>query len=92
MEVTVGLVDRTRVKELADALKKETENHVAIITKEASDKALVVIVNLARDHDKVNTLLAKFSVEKLEIPEGEGTPEGAHEGVLKEARRKREGT
>ncbi|BAD85786.1 archaeal/vacuolar-type H+-ATPase, subunit I [Thermococcus kodakarensis KOD1] len=74
VEVTVGLVDRTRVKELADALKKETENHVAIITKEASDKALVVIVNLARDHDKVNTLLAKFSVEKLEIPEGEGTP------------------
>lgn len=72
VEVIVGFVDRIRVKELVDVLKKEIENYVVIIIKEVSDKVFVVIVNLVRDYDKVNIFLVKFFVEKFGILEGEG--------------------
>lgn len=75
VEVSVGLVERVRLNGLLEALKKETENRVAVVTKDAGDKILLVVANLAKDHDRVNAILAKFSVERLEVPEGgEGTP------------------
>jgi V/A-type H+-transporting ATPase subunit I len=73
-EVSVGLVERPKLKGLIESLKAETENRVAVVTKDAGDKVLLVVANLARDHDRVNAILAKFSVERLEVPEGHGTP------------------
>ena len=74
VEVTVGVVERQKVTDLINTLKKETGNRVVIVEEDLDDRALIVVANLARDHDKVNAILAKFSVERLEIPEGEGTP------------------
>ncbi|WP_297063026.1 V-type ATP synthase subunit I [Thermococcus sp.] len=74
VEVNVGSVERVKLSALLDDLKKITEGRVAIVSKDAGDRALLVIANLSKDHDKVNSVLAKHSFERIEVPEGEGTP------------------
>ncbi|AHL23006.1 V-type ATP synthase subunit I [Thermococcus nautili] len=75
VEVSVGSVERLKLPALIEDLRKITEGRVALVSKELGDKALLVVANLSKDHDKVNSVLAKHSFERIEVPEGEGTPE-----------------
>ncbi|WP_099209540.1 V-type ATP synthase subunit I [Thermococcus henrietii] len=75
VEVSVGSVERVKLGALLEDLKKITEGKVAVVTKELGDKVLLAIANLSKDHDKVNSVLAKHSFERLEVPEGDGTPD-----------------
>ncbi|NJE49499.1 V-type ATP synthase subunit I [Thermococcus sp. 9N3] len=75
VEVSVGSVERLKLPALIEDLRKITEGKVALVSKELGDKALLVVANLSKDHDKVNSVLAKHSFERIEVPEGEGTPE-----------------
>ncbi|WP_297516676.1 V-type ATP synthase subunit I [Thermococcus sp.] len=75
VEVSVGSVERLKLQALIEDLRKITEGRVALVSKELGDKALLVVANLSKDHDKVNSVLAKHSFERIEVPEGEGTPE-----------------
>ncbi|NJE54513.1 V-type ATP synthase subunit I [Thermococcus sp. 21S9] len=84
VEVSVGSVDRAKLGALLEDLKKITEGKVAVVTKELGDKVLLAIANLSKDHDKVNSVLAKHSFERIEVPEGEGTPDE----LVKEYRKK----
>ncbi|GAB6136437.1 V-type ATP synthase subunit I [Thermococcus prieurii] len=84
VEVSVGSVERVKLGALIEDLKKITEGKVAVVTKELGDKVLLAIANLSKDHDKVNSVLAKHSFERLEVPEGDGTPDE----LIKEYRRK----
>lgn len=84
VKVTVGTLDRTRLKPLIEDLKGVTEGKFALVTKDSGEKVLLVIATLSRYQDKVNSVLAKHSFEKIEVPEGEGTPAE----LLREYRRK----
>ena len=75
VEVSVGSVERVKLRALLEDLKKATEGRVTVVSKELGDRVLLAIANLSRDHDKVNSVLAKHSFERIEVPEGEGTPE-----------------
>ncbi|WP_456423005.1 V-type ATP synthase subunit I [Thermococcus sp.] len=74
VEVSVGSIERVKLSGLLEDLRKATENRVAVVSKEINDKALLIIANLSKDHDKVNSVLAKHSFERIEVPEGGGTP------------------
>ncbi|WP_258083370.1 V-type ATP synthase subunit I [Thermococcus thermotolerans] len=74
LEIVVGTVDRNRFKPLVEEVTKATENRAVIVSRELKDKVLAVFVFLKADYDRANPILAKYSLERLEIPEGEGTP------------------
>ncbi|WP_457741324.1 V-type ATP synthase subunit I [Thermococcus sp.] len=84
VEITVGAVERQKASQLVEELRKATDGKVAIVKKSFKDKVLLLIANLSKDRDKVNSLLAKFSVERIEVPDGRGTPRE----LAKEYRRK----
>ncbi|WP_297507746.1 V-type ATP synthase subunit I [Thermococcus sp.] len=87
VEVTVGSVERPRLKGLLEELKKATEGRVAVVTRDFKDRVLMVIATLRRDHDRVNSILAKHSFERIEVPEGKGKPSE----LLREYERKLDG-
>ncbi|WP_297091139.1 V-type ATP synthase subunit I [Thermococcus sp.] len=74
LEIVVGTVDRNRFKPLIDEVTEATEKRAVIVSKELKDKVLAVFVFLKADYDRANPILAKYSLERLEVPEGEGTP------------------
>ncbi|WP_297549954.1 V-type ATP synthase subunit I [Thermococcus sp.] len=75
VEVSVGSVEKVKFSALVEDLKMATEGRIALASRDAGDKVLLVIATLSRDHDKVNSVLAKHSFEKIEVPDGDGTPE-----------------
>ena len=74
LEIVVGTVDRNRFKPLLEEVSKATRGRVVVVSKELKDRVLAVFVFLKGDYEKANPILAKYSLERIEIPEGEGTP------------------
>ncbi len=74
LEVVVGTIDRNRFKPLVEEVQKATEGRTVLVSRNFKDKVLVVFVFLKRDYEKFNPVLAKYSLERIEIPEGKGTP------------------
>jgi len=74
LEIVVGTVDRNKFKPLVDEVTKATENRAVIVSRELKDKVLAVFAFLKKDYEKANPILAKYSLERIEVPEGEGTP------------------
>jgi len=74
LEIVVGTVDRNRFKPLVEEVQKATEGRTVVVSREFKDKVLAVFVFLKRDYEKANPILAKYSLERIEIPKGEGTP------------------
>ncbi|NJE46020.1 V-type ATP synthase subunit I [Thermococcus sp. GR7] len=74
VEIVVGTVDRNKFTPLIEEVKKATEGRVVFVSKDFKDKVLVVFAFLKRDYEKANPVLAKYSLERVEVPEGEGTP------------------
>ncbi|WP_297519610.1 V-type ATP synthase subunit I [Thermococcus sp.] len=74
LEIVVGTVDRNRFKPLLEEVSKATGGRVVVVSKELKDRVLAVFVFLKGDYEKANPILAKYSLERIEIPEGEGTP------------------
>jgi V/A-type H+-transporting ATPase subunit I len=74
VEVIVGLVERPRLSPLREDLERATEGRLVITQRDFKDRSLVILATLGKYHDIVNSILAKHSFEKVEIPEGRGTP------------------
>ncbi|AEK73201.1 V-type ATP synthase subunit I [Thermococcus sp. 4557] len=74
LEIIVGTVDRNKFRPLIEEVEKATEGRAVVVSKEFKDKILAVFAFLKRDYEKANPILAKYSLERLEVPEGEGTP------------------
>ncbi|ASJ08273.1 V-type ATP synthase subunit I [Thermococcus siculi] len=74
LEIVVGTVDRNKFKPLVEEINSATEGRAVIVSKDFKDKVLAVFVFLKRDYERANPILAKYSLERVEIPEGEGTP------------------
>ncbi len=74
LEIVVGTVDRNKFRPLVEEVTRATENRAVIVSKDFKDKVLAVFVFLKSDYEKANPILAKYSLERIEIPEGEGTP------------------
>ncbi len=76
IEIVVGTVERNRFKPpLVEEVTEATAKRAVIVSKELKDKVLAVFVFLRKDYEKANPILAKYSLERIEVPEGgEGTP------------------
>ncbi|AFL95139.1 V-type ATP synthase subunit I [Thermococcus cleftensis] len=74
LEIVVGTVDRNRFRPLVEEVKKATDGRAVVVSRELKDKVLAVFAFLKRDYEKANPILAKYSLERLEVPEGKGTP------------------
>ncbi|NJE00344.1 V-type ATP synthase subunit I [Thermococcus sp. JdF3] len=74
LEIVVGTVDRNKFRPLVEEVEKATEGRAVVVSKEFKDKILAVFAFLKRDYEKANPILAKYSLERLEVPAGEGTP------------------
>ncbi|ASJ01900.1 V-type ATP synthase subunit I [Thermococcus profundus] len=72
--VLVGSVERVKFPALKEELEKSLGGRIVIVPKELKDSVVMAVVFLSRDYEKVNPVLAKYSFERLEVPEGEGTP------------------
>ncbi|ASJ06292.1 V-type ATP synthase subunit I [Thermococcus pacificus] len=74
LEIVVGTVDRDRFRPLMEEILKATGRRAVVVSKDFKDKILAVFVFLKSDYEKANPILAKYSLERIEIPEGKGTP------------------
>ncbi len=74
LETVVGTVDKNRFKVLVEDVNRATEGRFTMVSKEFGDRVMVVFVFLKGDYEKVNPILAKHSLERIEVPEGNGTP------------------
>ncbi|GAB6100904.1 V-type ATP synthase subunit I [Thermococcus atlanticus] len=74
LEIVVGTVDKDKHAPLLEDLKRTVGEKFVGISKELKDRYLVLFVFLRKDYEKANPVLAKHSLERLEIPEGKGTP------------------
>jgi len=74
VEIAVGFVDRDKYTPLIEELTKTLEGKVAYVSKEIKARYLVVLAVLRKDYDRANPILAKYAFERIEVPEGEGTP------------------
>ncbi|KUH32313.1 ATP synthase subunit I [Thermococcus celericrescens] len=74
LEIIVGTVDRNKFRPLVEEVEKATDGRAVVVSKEFKDKVLAVFAFLKRDYEKANPILAKYSLERLEVPAGEGTP------------------
>jgi len=90
VEVLVGTVDRNKFKPLADELKESLGSRVVLTSRERKDRVLLVCAFLRADRDKVNSVLAKYSFERLEVPEGKGTPREVMQVYMDKLQRKEE--
>ncbi len=87
VEVLVGTVEKQKFKPMVEELRKATEGRMAMASREMKDKVLIVFAFLRQDYEKANPILAKYSLERLEVPEGKGTPRElipVYEGKLRE--------
>jgi len=83
VEIVVGFVERDKFGPLIKELNATLQNRVAYVSKDLKGKYLVVFVFLKKDYDKANPFLAKYSLERLEIPEVKGKPREAIETLWK---------
>jgi len=83
VEIVVGFVERDKFGPLIKELNATLQNRVAYVSKDLKGKYLVVFVFLKKDYDRANPLLAKYSLERLEIPEVKGKPREAIETLWK---------
>ncbi|WP_148883031.1 V-type ATP synthase subunit I [Thermococcus aciditolerans] len=74
LEIIVGTIDRNKFRPLVEEVEKATEGRAVVVSKEFKDKVLAVFAFLRADYEKANPILAKYSLERLEVPAGEGTP------------------
>jgi V/A-type H+-transporting ATPase subunit I len=74
LEIVVGTVDKNRFGALVDDVKGATEGRFTMVSREFKDKVMVVFLFLKEDYEKANPVLAKHSLERIEVPEGRGTP------------------
>ena len=88
LEIVVGTVDRNKFKPLVEEVSRVTEGRTAVLSKEFKDKILAVFVFLKKDYEKANPVLAKYSLERIEVPEGEGTPRELIKAYEEELHRK----
>ena len=72
--VLVGTVEKAKFPLLREELEKALEGRVAMVPKELKDSVVLALAFLSRDYDRANPVLAKYSFDRLEVPEGEGTP------------------
>lgn len=88
--VLVGTVDRAKFPALEEELKKSVEGRIVIVPKSLKDSVVMAVAFLSKDYDKVNPVLAKHSFERIEVPEGEGTPRELLSEYSRQLARKRE--
>ncbi|ADT84676.1 V-type ATP synthase subunit I [Thermococcus barophilus] len=74
IEIVVGFVDRDKYSPLIEELTKTLEGKVAYVSKELKARYLVVFAILKGDYERANPILAKYAFERIEVPEGKGTP------------------
>ncbi|ASJ10230.1 V-type ATP synthase subunit I [Thermococcus sp. P6] len=74
LEIAVGTVERNRFKGLLEDVRGATEGRVVAVSRELKDKTVAIFVFLRKDYERANPVLAKYSFERIEVPEGEGTP------------------
>ncbi len=74
LEISVGLVDRHKFEPMVAELKRATNDAVVATVRELEDRILTIVAVLRRDFDRVNPVLAKYSFERIDVPEGRGTP------------------
>ena len=90
LEITVGLVERQKFEPMVKELRQVTNDAVVATVRELEDRILTIVAVLKRDFDKVNPVLAKYSFEKIDIPEGRGTPTEVLEDYRRRLRKKEE--
>lgn len=74
VEIVVGFVDRDKYPSLIEELTKTLEGRVAHVPKEFKTRYLAVFAILKKDYNRANPVLAKYGFERIEVPEGKGTP------------------
>lgn len=84
VEIAVGFIEREKFDPLIKELLTTLQNRIAYVSKELKGKYLVVFAILKKDYDKANPILAKYSFERLEVPDVKGKPMEAIEELRKE--------
>lgn len=87
VEIVVGFVEKDKFLPLIEELKKALSDRLAYVSRDLKGKVLVVIALLKRDYDKANPILAKYSFERIEVPEVVGKPKDAIKDLQKEITR-----
>lgn len=77
VEIVVGFVEKDKFLPLIEELKKALDNRIAYVSRDLKGKVFVVVALLNRDYDKANPILAKYSFERIEVPEVRGKPKEA---------------
>ncbi|USS41245.1 V-type ATP synthase subunit I [Thermococcus aggregans] len=84
LEIVVGFVEKDKFLSLIEELKKALNDKLVYVSRDLKGKALVVIALLKKDYDKANPILAKYSFERIEVPEVKGKPKDAVKELQKE--------
>ncbi|MCO6040493.1 V-type ATP synthase subunit I [Thermococcus alcaliphilus] len=84
VEIVVGFVEKDKFLPLIEELKKALNDRLAYVSRDLKGKVLVVIALLKKDYDKANPILAKYSFERIEVPEVKGKPRDAIKALQKE--------
>jgi len=74
VEIVVGFVEKDKFLLLIEELKKALNDRLAYVSRDLKGKVLVVIALLKKDYDKANPILAKYSFERIEVPDVKGKP------------------
>ncbi|KPU64041.1 ATP synthase subunit I [Thermococcus sp. EP1] len=90
VEIAVGFIEREKFDPLIKELLTTLQNRIAYVSKELKGKYLVVFAILKKDYDKANPILAKYSFERLEVPDVKGKPMEAIEDLRKEMELKKQ--
>ena len=84
VEIVVGFIEKDKFLPLIEELKKALNDKLAHVSRDLKGKVLVVIALLKKDYDKANPILAKYSFERIEVPEVKGKPKDAIKELQKE--------
>ncbi|WP_175059953.1 V-type ATP synthase subunit I [Thermococcus sp. 2319x1] len=87
VEIVVGFVERDKFLPLIEEVKKALNDRLAYVSRDLKGKVLVVIALLKRDYDRANPILAKYSLERIEVPDVKGKPRDAIKELQKEIAR-----
>jgi len=74
VEVVVGTVERQKFEPMLKELREVTEGRIAVASRDMKDRILAVFAFLRKDYERANPVLAKYSLERIEVPEGRGRP------------------
>ncbi|EHR79566.1 V-type ATP synthase subunit I [Thermococcus litoralis DSM 5473] len=87
VEIVVGFVEKDKFLPLIEELKKALNDRLAYVSRDLKGKVLVAIALLKKDYDKANPILAKYSFERIEVPDVKGKPRDAIKTLQKEIAR-----